>query len=102
MSKHDASHPSALSSQSPSPQGSPTEAPLLSASNLAGESLSAANNGLPVMVAPNGAVAVPGYEVGKLLGQGGMGVVYEAVQVRASRRVALKLLRSGAGAEMEE
>ena len=41
--------------------------------------------------------AVPGYEVGRLLGRGGMGVVYEAVQVRAGRRVALKLLRGGAG-----
>src|SRR5262245_46432911 len=46
--------------------------------------------------------AVEGYEVGRLLGRGGMGVVYEAVQVRAGRRVALKLLRGGAGAEAEE
>jgi eukaryotic-like serine/threonine-protein kinase len=46
--------------------------------------------------------AVAGYEVGRLLGRGGMGVVYEAVQVRAGRRVALKLLRGGAGAEAEE
>jgi eukaryotic-like serine/threonine-protein kinase len=36
-----------------------------------------------------------GYEVRRLLGWGGMGLVYEAVQLSLNRPVALKLIRSG-------
>ena len=36
---------------------------------------------------------VDGYRVERLIGRGGMGVVYEAVQTSVKRRVALKVLR---------
>jgi serine/threonine-protein kinase len=37
---------------------------------------------------------VDGYRVERLIGRGGMGVVYEAVQTSVNRRVALKVLRA--------
>ena len=43
-----------------------------------------------------------GYEVRRLLGRGGMGVVYEAQQVALNRAVALKLIRSGSFATESE
>lgn len=36
---------------------------------------------------------VPGYQIERTLGEGGMGVVYDALQLRTNRRVALKLMR---------
>lgn len=38
-----------------------------------------------------GAVAVPGYEVSGVLGQGGFGIVYRARQLAVEREVALKV-----------
>jgi WD40 repeat protein len=43
-----------------------------------------------------------GYEILRLLGRGGMGVVYEAVQVGLNRRVALKMIRHAGSAGTDE
>jgi serine/threonine-protein kinase len=45
---------------------------------------------------------IPGYEVGALLGRGGMGLVYKARHLRLNRFVALKMLITGAYAEPQQ
>ena len=51
---------------------------------------------------PNVLPEVPGYDVLWLLGQGGMGVVYRAIQSRAHRLVALKMIRGGSHVQPEQ
>src|SRR5262249_22179982 len=42
-----------------------------------------------------GTPSVPGYDLGRVLGGGGMGVGYQARHRRLNRRVALKMIRDG-------
>ncbi|MGB8299254.1 MAG: serine/threonine-protein kinase [Polyangia bacterium] len=56
---------------------------------------------LPQKDALVGTVLEGAYRITRLLGQGGMGAVYEAVQLRLNKRVAVKLMASNLAADHE-
>jgi hypothetical protein len=55
-----------------------------------------------LVVRPAALPVIDGYEIGELLGRGGMGLVFRARQTALKRDVALKLVVSGAHAGAEE
>jgi tetratricopeptide (TPR) repeat protein len=75
--------------------GTPSAAPACN------DNLGAADPATPAASFQEPMPLVPGYELLKVLGRGGMGVVYQVRQVRLQRLVALKMIRNSnlAGAE---
>jgi WD40 repeat protein len=68
---------------------------------LADQTLKSSGKSAPAAAAAR-PVAVPGYEIQKELGRGGMGVVYLARQEKLNRLVALKMIRAGGHADEQD
>jgi eukaryotic-like serine/threonine-protein kinase len=81
-----------MAAEFPSDRGVTVDAATLS-QTAPGESTATGGARLP---ASGTLPTIPGYELVRELGRGGMGVVYEAVQLNARRTVALKMILGGA------
>jgi len=72
-------------------------------SGAAGERLSRAIKVRPKDIAQKGSTAeVPEYEILRLLGEGGMGIVYEARQTSIDRNIAIKMIKPNAAKDEDE
>src|SRR5262249_7167844 len=85
----------------PAEEQAPSEDTTLSPT--AGEGLASTGSPVPPHAgSPLPWPTVPGYLIHKELGRGGMGVVYQARQLKANRLVALKMILASRQASLEE
>src|SRR6266404_4371 len=72
------------------------------AAHLPSGPLTHSHRSTPVADSPLPVPQIPGYEIVRELGRGGIGVVYEATQLWPQRTVALKMILAGAQARPQD